>query len=153
MRHSSSIPEGYRLWDGQAGDIVPEGALHWWGFANGWNPALTVGERCEAQDVYCYAVPVGYNSDEEPEYDSDEPEASDPGSDVVLSDSLDCSVSERLRQERDEGLPVSISFEECSTWAADFAELCCATTRAAKGLRLGKSKAGESSSMQAESLI
>lgn len=42
----------------------------------------------------------------------------------MLSDSLDRSVSERLRQERAEGLPVSISFEECS-----FGRLTDALTR------------------------
>ncbi len=57
---------------------------------------------------------------------------------VVLSDSLDCSVSERLRQERDEELPVSISFEECSTWAADFRGAVIRHYTGSKGAPVGK---------------
>lgn len=56
----------------------------------------------------------------------------------MLSDSLDRAVSERLRQERAEGLPVSISFEECSTWADDFRGAVLRHYTGSKGAPVGK---------------
>lgn len=57
---------------------------------------------------------------------------------VVLSCSLDRAVSERLRQERREGLPVSISFDECSTWASDFRGAVLRHYTGSKGAPVGK---------------
>ena len=59
----------------------------------------------------------------------------------MLSDSFDKAVSERLRQERADGLSVWISFEECSTWAADFRGAVLRHYTGSKGAPVGK-KAG-----------
>lgn len=44
----------------------------------------------------------------------------------------------RLRQERREGLPVSISFDECSTWASDFRGAVLRHYTGSKGAPVGK---------------
>lgn len=50
-------PEGYVMWDGKAGDIVPEGALLSLG-SGWWIGSAMVGRPCAAICVGHYAVPA-----------------------------------------------------------------------------------------------
>lgn len=50
------IPDGYVMWDGKAGDIVPAGAVTRFGY--GWLRPSCIGYPCRPQDVGSYAVPA-----------------------------------------------------------------------------------------------
>lgn len=49
------VPEGYVLWDGKEGDIIPEGAKLW--ARNRWVRSGDIGKPCQSDCAGRYAVP------------------------------------------------------------------------------------------------